>query len=72
VQVEAGSAAEGKTVGELGLKENFGIREYGFRRGSLRFTAPDPTLRLEAGDTFVFFITDELAGKIIPLFSAPR
>ena len=72
MQVEAGSAVEGKTVGELGLKENFGIREYGFRRGSLRFTAPDPTLHLEAGDTFVFFITDELAGKIIPLFSAPR
>jgi CPA2 family monovalent cation:H+ antiporter-2 len=71
VRVEAGSAAEGKTIGELGLKDRFGIREFGFRRGSLRFSVPDPALRLEEGDTLVFFITDEKAGKIIPLFSAP-
>ncbi|HVP96358.1 cation:proton antiporter [Methanoregula sp.] len=71
VQVEAGSEVEGKTIGELALKERFGIREFGFRRGSMRFSTPDPSLRLEAGDTLVLFITDEKAGKIIPLFSAP-
>ena len=70
VQVESGSEAEGKTIGELDLKERFGIREFGFRRGSMRFSTPDPSLRLQAGDTLVFFITDEKAGKIIPLFSA--
>ncbi len=69
VQVEAGSFAEGKTIGEMGLKDRFGIREFGFRRGTLRFTQPDAGLQLEAGDTLVFFITDQLAGQIIPLFS---
>ncbi|MFZ1898063.1 cation:proton antiporter [Methanoregula sp.] len=72
VRVEAGSAAEGKAIAELGLKDRFGIREFGFRRGSMRFTQPDPSLRLEAGDTLVFFISDEKAGKIIPLFSAVK
>jgi len=72
VQVEAGSEVEGKTIGELALKDRFGIREFGFRRGTMRFTEPDPALRLEAGDTLVFFITDEKAGKIIPLFSAGK
>ncbi|WP_292424775.1 monovalent cation:proton antiporter family protein [Methanoregula sp.] len=70
VQVETGSAAEGKTIADLSLKDRFGIREFGFRRGTMRFTQPDPALRLKAGDTLVFFITDEKAGKIIPLFSA--
>ena len=56
VQVETGSAAEGKTIADLDLKDRFGIREFGFRRGSMRFTQPDPALRLEAGDTLVFFI----------------
>ena len=72
VRVEAGSEAERKTIGELALKDRFGIREFGFRRGTMRFTEPDPALRLEAGDTLVFFITDEKAGKIIPLFSAGK
>ena len=70
VRVEPGSAAEGKTIDEIGIKEKFGIREFGFRRGTLKFSEPAPTLRLEAGDTLVFFITDEKAGTIIPLFSA--
>ncbi|MGD0535481.1 MAG: cation:proton antiporter [Methanoregula sp.] len=72
VQVETGSAAEGKTIADLSLKDRFGIREFGFRRGTTRFTQPDPALRLKAGDTLVFFITDEKAGKIIPLFSAGK
>jgi CPA2 family monovalent cation:H+ antiporter-2 len=70
VRVEAGSFAEGKTIGALGLKDRFGIREFGFRRGTMRFTQPDPAMLLEAGDTLVFFITDQMAGQIIPLFSA--
>ncbi len=72
VQVEAGSVAEGKTIAEMGLKDRFGIREFGFRRGSMRFSQPDPALQLKVGDTLVFFITDEMAGKIIPLFSAAK
>lgn len=70
VRVEPGSAAEGKTIDEIGIKDKFGIREFGFRRGAMKFSEPAPTLRLEAGDTLVFFITDEKAGTIIPLFSA--
>ena len=70
VRVEPGSDVEGKTIAEVQFKEQFGIREFGFRRGTLKFTKPDPDMRLQAGDTLVFFITDEKAGKIIPLFSA--
>ncbi|MFA6363655.1 cation:proton antiporter [Methanoregula sp.] len=69
VRVEAGSQVEGKAIVDLDLKDRFGIREFGFRRGTMRFTQPEPTQRLEAGDTLVFFISDEKAGKIIPLFS---
>jgi CPA2 family monovalent cation:H+ antiporter-2 len=72
VRVEAGSAVEGKAIAELDLKDRFGIREFGFRRGTMRFAQPDPTQRLEAGDTLVFFISDEKAGKLIPLFSAGK
>jgi len=71
VQVEAGSAADGKTVGELDLKERYGIREFGFRRGTLKFTQPEPEERLQPGDTLVFFVTDEKASTLIPIFSAP-
>jgi monovalent cation:H+ antiporter-2, CPA2 family len=70
VRVEPGSEVEGKTIADLRLKEQYGIREFGFRRGSMKFTEPDSTVELRAGDTLVFFITDEKAGKIIPLFSA--
>jgi K+/H+ antiporter YhaU regulatory subunit KhtT len=38
----------------------------------MRFAQPEPGQRLEAGDTLVFFISDEKAGKIIPLFSAEK
>jgi Trk K+ transport system NAD-binding subunit len=61
---------EGKAIADLDLKDRFGIREFGFRRGTMRFAQPEPTQRLEAGDTLVFFISDEKAGKIIPFFSA--
>jgi monovalent cation:H+ antiporter-2, CPA2 family len=70
VRVEPGSVVEGKTIADLRLKEQYGIREFGFRRGTMKFTEPDSTVQLVAGDTLVFFITDEKAGKIIPLFSA--
>jgi len=72
VRVEAGSEVEGKAIADLDLKDRFGIREFGFRRGTMRFAQPEPTQRLEAGDTLVFFISDEKAGKIIPLFSAGK
>jgi CPA2 family monovalent cation:H+ antiporter-2 len=72
VRVEPGSSVEGKAIADLDLKDRFGIREFGFRRGTMRFTQPDPSQRLEAGDTLVFFISDEKAGKIIPLFSSGK
>jgi monovalent cation:H+ antiporter-2, CPA2 family len=72
VRVEAGSKVEGMAIADLDLKDRFGIREFGFRRGTMRFAQPEPGQRLEAGDTLVFFISDEKAGKIIPLFSAEK
>lgn len=72
IRVEEGSDAEGKTIGELELTERFGIREFGFRRGTTKLTKPSPETVLCAGDTLIFFMTDDKAGKIIPLFSRQK
>ncbi|MDD1702370.1 MAG: cation:proton antiporter [Methanoregula sp.] len=69
IRVEEGSEAEGKTIGDLELAERFGIREFGYRRGTTKLTQPSKDTRLQAGDTLIFFMTDDKAGKIIPLFS---
>ncbi|MFA5332343.1 MAG: cation:proton antiporter [Methanoregula sp.] len=72
IRVEEGSEAQGKTIGELELAERFGIREFGFRRGTTKLTKPSQETVLCAGDTLIFFMTDDKAGKIIPLFSRQK
>jgi CPA2 family monovalent cation:H+ antiporter-2 len=69
IRVEAGSPADGKTIAELNLKEQFGIMGSGLRRGDKKMiNAPDTTC-LQEGDVLIFFITDQKAGEISHLFS---
>lgn len=70
VRVEAGSFAEGKTLSELHLFDRFDVGEFGLRRGNANLIHAPETTRLIAGDVLIFFITDQKAGEIIPLFSA--
>jgi len=67
--VEPNSAAEGKTIADLCLKENFGISEYGLRHENTTVFRPDGNTRLRAGDALIIFTTDQTAGELSPRFS---
>jgi CPA2 family monovalent cation:H+ antiporter-2 len=67
--VEPGSTAEGKTLGELDLKNCFGIMDYGFRRDGITAMNPDVTICLQEGDAVILFASDEKSEEIRPLFS---
>jgi CPA2 family monovalent cation:H+ antiporter-2 len=69
IRVEPGSPADGKTIAELDLKNRFGILNFALRKGPANLIHAPDTTRLVAGDTLIFFITDQKAGEIIPLFS---
>jgi CPA2 family monovalent cation:H+ antiporter-2 len=67
--VEPGSTAAGKTLGELDLKNRFGIMDYGFRRDGCTTMHPDETICLQKGDALILFASDEKSEEIRPLFS---
>jgi CPA2 family monovalent cation:H+ antiporter-2 len=69
LNVEAGSAVEGKAITDLCLKENFGIAEYGLRRDNTTVFKPAPDTCLRAGDALIVFTTDQTAGELAPHFS---
>lgn len=69
--VEQGSAAEGKTVGELELQTRFGIREIGIRSGKKTTGHIPPDRRIAPGEVLITFITDQTAREISPLFRRP-
>jgi CPA2 family monovalent cation:H+ antiporter-2 len=68
-RVDAGSPADGKTIAELDLKDQFGIPEAGLRRGEEKLIHAPDTTRLQEGDIVIVFITDEKAGEIRHLFT---
>jgi CPA2 family monovalent cation:H+ antiporter-2 len=68
-RVEAGSPAEGKTIAELDLKDQYGIMGAGLRRGDNKLIHAPETTRLQEGDVLILFITDQKAGEIRHLFS---
>jgi CPA2 family monovalent cation:H+ antiporter-2 len=70
--VEPGSAAEGKTIADLCLKENFGITEYGLRRENTTVFKPDGNTGLRTGDALIIFTTDQTAGELSPCFSGKQ
>ncbi|MDP3396463.1 MAG: cation:proton antiporter [Methanoregula sp.] len=66
--VEPGSTAAGKTLGELELKNRFGIMDYGFRREGKTIMQPNDTISLQEGDALIIFASDERCEEIRPLF----
>jgi monovalent cation:H+ antiporter-2, CPA2 family len=68
--VEPGSAAEGKTIGELDLIR-FGVTEVGIRSGGKTTSRIASSRRLVAGEFLITFITDATATELAPVFSAP-
>ncbi|MGB7787980.1 cation:proton antiporter [Methanoregula sp.] len=70
--VEPNSAAEGKAIADLCLKENFGISEYGLRHENTTVFRPDGNTRLRAGDALIVFTTDQTAGELSPRFSGKQ
>ncbi len=71
IRVEPGSAADGLTIGELALKEQYGISEYALRRNNKTCTTPSPSAHLRAGDSLIVFTTDEIADALATRFSRP-
>jgi CPA2 family monovalent cation:H+ antiporter-2 len=69
LNVEPGSTAEGKSIADLCLKENFGIADYGLRRDNTTVFKPDENITLRAGDALIIFATDQTAGELSPVFS---
>ncbi|MGA2917144.1 cation:proton antiporter [Methanoregula sp.] len=67
--VEPGSAAEGKAIADLCLKENFGIADYGLRRENTTIFKPEGNICLRAGDALIIFTTDQTARELSPVFS---
>jgi CPA2 family monovalent cation:H+ antiporter-2 len=67
--VEPGSTASGKTLGELDLKNCYGIMDYGFRRDGITTMNPDVTICLQEGDALILFASDEKSEEICSLFS---
>jgi CPA2 family monovalent cation:H+ antiporter-2 len=67
--VEPGSTAAGKTLGELDIKNRFGITDYGFRRDGTIIMQPDDTICLQTGDALIIFAPDEKYEEIRTLFS---
>jgi CPA2 family monovalent cation:H+ antiporter-2 len=68
-RVEPGSAAEGKTIDGLDLKNHFGIADMGLRSGKNAVSQVTGTTLLKAGDVLIVFTTDEKAVEIAGLFS---
>jgi monovalent cation:H+ antiporter-2, CPA2 family len=67
--VEPGSAAEGKSIDGLELKNRFGVANIGLRSGEITVSDLDGATILKAGDVLIVFTTDKKAGEIAGLFS---
>jgi CPA2 family monovalent cation:H+ antiporter-2 len=67
--VEPGSAADGKTIAELRLKERYGIADCGLRRNDTTSIAADAATQLQAGDALIVFCSDKTVQEISEIFS---
>ena len=68
-RIEHGSWACGKTLDNLDLRNRFGIRDFGFKKGKVPINNPPGTTVLAEGDTIVVFTTDQNIAELTPLFS---
>lgn len=58
VRLEQGDRGVGKTIAELEIRRRTGVSIVAILRGSLPIVAPDPDIRLEAGDDLVIACRD--------------
>ncbi|OPX63650.1 MULTISPECIES: cation:proton antiporter [unclassified Methanoregula] len=66
--VEPKSPAEGKTLADLRLKEQYGIADCGLRRNGDTSVTADAATRLQAGDSLIVFCSDRTIREIAGLF----
>jgi CPA2 family monovalent cation:H+ antiporter-2 len=69
--VEPGSPVAGKSIGSLNLREQFGIKDFGIRKGDRTLAQPDPATCLNEGDALIVFASDKTIAELSPLFKAP-
>jgi CPA2 family monovalent cation:H+ antiporter-2 len=67
--VQPGSAASGKTLGDLGLSSRYRIMEFALKRGERTIAHPPADTRLIEGDILLVFGTDESTVQIQELFA---
>jgi len=67
--VEPNSFADGKTIADLDLKNQYGIADYGLRRENKTIAKPDSSTCLKGNDALIIFATDQVADEMKPLFS---
>jgi len=70
--VEPGSFAAGKTIGELNLMEQFGIKDICVRQGDRTVALPDPATCLKEGDALIVFASDKTLSGLAPLFKGSK
>ncbi|MCK9590545.1 MAG: cation:proton antiporter [Methanoregula sp.] len=68
LRVEPLSLAAGKQIAELDLKNRYGIKDFGLRRGDVILSDIKDTLCLQEEDTLIIFTTDQKVEEISPLF----
>ncbi len=70
--VEQGSAAEGKTIDGMDLRNRFSLADIGLRSGETTVSQVTGSTLLKAGDVLIVFTTDEKAAEIAGLFSGNK
>ncbi len=69
-RIEEGSAADGRTIGDMALRKAHGVTILAIRRGSEMLYNPDPQMELSAGDILVSFGAPEQTAAVASLFAA--
>jgi voltage-gated potassium channel len=69
--LSAASPAAGRTLTELDMRHRWGVAVAAVRRGDSLFPNPEPTFRLEAGDTLVVLGTRAQLEAFEPVVTAP-
>lgn len=70
VPVRAGSAAAGRTIGDLQLRQRTGVTIVAVMRGTQTHASPGPDFELVARDTAIIVGTAEGVADAIPLLQA--
>jgi CPA2 family monovalent cation:H+ antiporter-2 len=70
IQLEEGSPFAGKTIGEIGMRRNYGVTILAIRSQDTMEPNPLADRELQAGDTLIIFGTSESIGRIMEMCSS--